>query len=173
MCTTHFLRRRPTLLWQVQYLLTGKRLCTKVIHLYFSSTVALSGLVIIALQLYFSTENLISRWKALLATAQALLEWTKEMKEKLSKVITDKDRFGVEDHLATCEVRSVAFVLYGYWYSIIILLFTCKCCICISCSNYNLQCSTILKKNLTWFTLAIWQVSVNPPDLKPHQCFRV
>ena len=48
--------------------------------------------------------DLTGRWKALLANAQALIDWANEMKKKLSEAIADKVNFGVEDHLATCEV---------------------------------------------------------------------
>ena len=53
----------------------------------------------------FPTVDLTSRWKALLANAQALINWASEMRKKLSEAIADKVNFGVEDHLATCEVR--------------------------------------------------------------------
>ena len=54
--------------------------------------------------LFLSAESLKNRWKALLATAEALLHWTKETREKLSGEIADKDSYGVEDHLDSCEV---------------------------------------------------------------------
>ena len=63
--------------------------------------------------LYFSVVDLTGRWKALLANAQALISWAKETREKLSEVIADKDNFGVEDHLATCEVHPSALVRFN------------------------------------------------------------
>ena len=54
--------------------------------------------------------DLTGRWKALLANAQALIDWANEMRKKLSVAIADKDNFGVEDHLATCEVCLGALV---------------------------------------------------------------
>ena len=54
--------------------------------------------------------DLTGRWKALLANAQALIVWANEMRKKLSEALADKDNFGVEDHLATCEVCLGALV---------------------------------------------------------------
>ena len=51
-----------------------------------------------------SSLNKICRLKALFATADVLLCWTKKTRETLSEVVANKDRFGVEDHLATCKV---------------------------------------------------------------------
>ena len=57
--------------------------------------------------------DLSGRWKTLLANAQALISWAKEMREKLSEAIAGKDNFGVEDHLATCEVHPNALVRFN------------------------------------------------------------
>ena len=54
--------------------------------------------------------DLTGLWKALLANAQALIVWANEMRKKLSEALADKDNFGVEDHLATCEVCLGALV---------------------------------------------------------------
>lgn len=63
-------------------------------------------------QLYSSVVDLTGRWKALVANAQALINWAEQMREKLSEAIADKDNCGVEDHLAICEVRPAALVCF-------------------------------------------------------------
>lgn len=63
-------------------------------------------------QLYSSVVDLTGRWKALVANAQALIDWAEQMREKLSEAIADKANFGVEDHLAICEVRPAALVCF-------------------------------------------------------------
>ena len=66
--------------------------------------------------------DLKDRWKALLANAQALIDWANEMRKKLSEAIADKDNFGVEDHLATCEVCLGALV-----WAYVCLIYECEC----------------------------------------------
>ena len=63
--------------------------------------------VSLCLLLLFSAETLISRWKAFLANADTLLKWTKKTRDRLCEVVADKDSYGVEDHLATCKVRTL------------------------------------------------------------------